>query len=116
MIDELKAHVAQQPPFGTRVANDRTLGKQVHVSLLDKTLPLDALHSGLVELLSRGGLLLNDPQFALEGFLPHVTVQKHRRLSEGDTVMFDALSIIDFFPNNDPYQRRVVATLPFGDQ
>jgi hypothetical protein len=54
----------------------------------------------------QGGWKPNDPQFAKEGFLPHSTVQPHGRLNKGDEVTFSALSIIDMFPNEDPYQRK----------
>ena len=86
-------------------------GKQTQVVLLRKTDSLVKLHHNVVEMLERGGLKLNNPQFAREGFLPHSTVQKHGRLNKGDTVVFSALTIIDMFPEGDPYQRKVMKTI-----
>jgi hypothetical protein len=85
--------------------------KQTQVVLLKKTDDLVKLHYDVTELLEQGGLKLNDPQFAQEGFLPHSTVQQHARLNKGDAVTFNALSIIDMFPNKDPYQRKVLKTI-----
>ena len=65
-------------------------------------------------MLEKGDLKLNDPQFAGTGFVPHSTVQKHARLHEGDQVIFDALTIIDLFPDDNPYQRKVLKTIRIG--
>jgi len=65
-------------------------------------------------LLEQGDLKLNDPQLAREGFLSHATVQKHARLNKGDRVTFNALTLIDMFPDENPYQRRVVKTIRIG--
>jgi hypothetical protein len=87
---------------------------QVQVVLLNKTDDLVKLHYDVIDLLERSGLKLNDPQFAKEGFLPHATVQPHARLTKGDEVNFNALSIIDMFPNEDAYQRKVLAIIRIG--
>ena len=98
------------------VEDDRFFGenRQVQVALLKKTDDLIKLHYDVIELLEQGGLKLNDPQFSKEGFLPHSTAQSNARLIKGDHVTFNALSIIDFFPNENPYQRKVLATIPVG--
>lgn len=84
---------------------------QTQVALLEKTISLVRLHDDVIALLEEGGLKLNDPQFACEGFLPHTTVQKHARLHKGDHVTFSALTLIDMFPDEDPYQRKVLKTI-----
>jgi hypothetical protein len=38
-------------------------------------------------------------------------LQSHARLSKGDAVVFKALSIIDMFPNKDPYRRKLIKTI-----
>ena len=85
---------------------------RVLVAVLEKTSGLDGLHNKLVTLLEEGGLKLNDPRFSRRGFSPHSTVQSHARLHEGDKVLFNALSLVDMFPDKDSYKRRVVATIP----
>lgn len=87
----------------------------MRVALLKKTDDLVKLHQDVIKVLERGGWKPNDPQFAKEGFLPHSTVQKHTRLNKGDEVIFNALTIIDMFPGENPYQRRVIKTIKISD-
>lgn len=93
---------------------DRFFGEngQTQVVLIKRTQGLVKLHQDVLTVLDRGGIALNDPQFAHDGFLPHATVQEHARLQKGDSVYFTALSIVDMFPDNDPYRRRVLAKIP----
>lgn len=88
--------------------------RDIRVTLLDRTESLAKLHGDVYALLERGGLKVNNPQFALEGFRPHATVQEHATLKTGDTVVFDALTIIDMFPSGDPYTRKVLQTIRFS--
>lgn len=88
---------------------------QVQVILLNRTESLVKLHLDVLTMLEGGGLSLNDPQFARDGFLPHATVQKHTHLNEGDRVQFATLSIIDMFPGGDPYKRKVLKTIRIGN-
>lgn len=114
MIKRLEAPLASHVHAYSTVEGDTFFGpeKQTHVMLLQRTEDLTKLHYDVIALLEKGGLKLNDPQFAHEGFLPHATVQKHARLHKGDEVSFTALTVIDMFPDSDPYQRRVIATIP----
>lgn len=118
MIEKLTDFLRANTQASSIVKDDRFLGEngQVQVALLNKTDDLIKLHYGTIELLEQGGLKLNDPQFAKEGFLPHSTVQSHSRLHKGNEVIFNTLSIIDFFPEKDPYQRKVLATIPIGEK
>lgn len=85
--------------------------KQTQVVLLQKTDRLLKLHYDVVKLLEEGGFKANCPQYIREGYLPHSTVQKHARLNKGDKVTFSALTLIDMFPDGDPYQRKVLKTI-----
>lgn len=113
MKNQLEKLLEKQQPASSIAEDDAFFGpeKQTRVTLLRQTESLKKLHYGVISLLEHGGLTLNDPQFAREGFLPHATVQKHARLHKGDRVSFIALTIIDMFPDSDPYQRRVLATI-----
>jgi len=117
MIENLNELLRVHKQATSIVEDDRSFGDngQVQVALLNRTDDLVKLHYDVVELLEQGGLRLNDPQFAKEGFLPHSTVQSHRRLNKGDEVTFSALSIVDFFPDEDPYQRKILAIVPIGE-
>ncbi|NCO10880.1 2'-5' RNA ligase family protein [Candidatus Saccharibacteria bacterium] len=112
LTDVLKYHATANSEAG----DDRFFGKngQVQVVLLGRTESLIKLHLDVLATLEDGELALNDPQFARDGFIPHATVQKHARLNKGDKVLFTALSIIDMFPNEDPYMRRVLKTIKIG--
>ena len=87
---------------------------QVQVVLLVRTKSLIKLYLDVLAILEGGEIALNDPQFSRNGFLPHATVQIHARLNKGDKVRFTALSIIDMFPNEDPYMRKVLKTIKVG--
>lgn len=112
-LTELLKHHSQAR---TVTEDDRYFGDngRVQVALLKKTGSLVRLHYDVIELLEQGGWSPNDPQFAKEGLLPHSTVQEHARLSKGDEVVFNALTIVDMFPDEDPYQRKILATIKIG--
>lgn len=118
MVEKLTDILKSHPKATTVAEDDRFFGDngQVQVALLKKTDDLVKLHYDVIELLEQGGWKPNDPQFAKEGFLPHSTVQKHARLNKGDEVTFNALTIIDMFPNEDPYQRKILATIRVEDK
>jgi hypothetical protein len=116
LIEKLTELLSTLTPANSIVEDDKFFGDQgqVQVALLKKTDTLVKLHYDVIELLEQGGWQPNDPQFAKEGFLPHSTVQKHARLNKGDEVTFNALTIIDMFPGEDPYQRKVIKTIKIG--
>lgn len=117
MVEKLTQLLSSRTSATSVVENDRFFGdqRQVRVVLLKKTDDLVKLHQDVIKVLERGGWKPNDPQFAKEGFLPHSTVQKHTRLNKGDEVIFNALTIIDMFPGENPYQRRVIKTIKISD-
>ena len=117
MVEKLTQLLSSRTSATSVVENDRFFGDQrpVRVALLKKTDDLVKLHQDVIKVLERGGWKPNDPQFAKEGFLPHSTVQKHTRLNKGDEVIFNALTIIDMFPGENPYQRRVIKTIKISD-
>jgi 2'-5' RNA ligase len=116
MVDSLDRLLSDISPVASVVGSDAFFGSdgQTRVALLQKTDSLLTLHNDVLKLLQKGSLALNDPQFADRGFVPHSTVQKHARLHNGDQVIFNALTIIDMFPNDDPYQRKVLKTIKIG--
>ncbi len=116
MVEKLAELLKDHSQATSEVEDDRFFGDngQVQVALIKKTDDLVKLHYDVIALLERGGWKPNDPQFAKEGFLPHSTIQPYGRLNKGDEVTFNALSIIDMFPNEDPYQRKLLATIKVG--
>ena len=116
MTSRLKDALKNHATAGSVAEDDRFFGDQgqVQVVLLNRSDSLVELHQDVLTALEDGGLKLNDPQFARDGFLPHATVQKHARLNKGDRVQFTALSIVDMFPDEDPYKRKVLRTITVG--
>lgn len=116
-VDEMVAHLNEvlstHATASSTVIGSDSFGaqKQIQVSLLERTDALMCLHTDIIEVLEKGGLKLNDPQYAKEGFLPHATVQKHAKLNIGDKVNFNAISIIDMYPNENPYGRKILKTI-----
>ncbi len=112
-LAKLEAWLTKQRAVTTKAANFEFFGpeKQTKVTLLEINKELLQLHNSVVDLLKNDGAVFNDPQFTGTGFLPHVTVQSHAHLKKGDLVTFTGLSLIDMFPNSDPYQRKVLKTM-----
>lgn len=112
---KLEEFTQHQPSFNTTALNDELFGpdRDIRVVLIDKTSELSGLHTRIVKLLEEGNVRFNNPQYTLEGFLPHSTVQRRRRLRQGDSIAFTSISIIDMFPSEDPYRRKVLKTIPF---
>lgn len=82
--------------------------KEVHVILLEKNSDMKNIHYKLLDTLKQGKLKLNDPQYSEDGYLPHSTVQKHATVKIGEEVKINNLVLIDMFPDEDPYQRKVL--------
>ncbi len=121
-VDEMDAKLTEllskHATASSEAQDDKYFGEngQIRVVLLSRKESLVKLHLDVLEALKDGGLILNDPQFARDGFLPHATVQKGSRLSKGDKVQFTVLSIVDMFPDGDPYKRKILKTIRIGDK
>jgi len=116
LIRELSELLAGHEPFTTIADHDEYFGpeKQTHVMVLNKNRELAGLHQAVVDVLKSHGAVFNNPKYMESGFKPHSTIQSRNRMQPGDTVRFDALTIIDMFPSENPYQRKVLKTLRFG--
>ncbi len=115
IISELEKVIIGRKSISTTAVGYTYFGsdQQVKVTLLNKSSDLSTLHYDLIKLLNTGGLRLNDPQYALDGFLPHATVQKNMRINIGDEVIFNSVSLIDMFPSQDAYKRKIIKTIVF---
>jgi 2'-5' RNA ligase len=85
--------------------------KEVKVTILDMSEELVSLHNNVVRLLKDAGAVFNDPQYTEEGFRAHATVQSHASVKKGESLIFNALAIIDMFPGEDPYRRKILSTV-----
>lgn len=102
--------------ISTTASDDEWFGenKNIQVTLLEKNAAITELHFALVTFLEKGNVQFNKPEFVRDGFKPHVTTQKDNHLQKGDEVVIDALTIIDMFPDDDPYLRKILKTIPLA--
>jgi hypothetical protein len=117
-VDELTAQLAEMlrartPPRAV-AGHDEYFGvnQQTKVTILEMSEELITLHYDLIALLQGCGAVFNTPQYIEAGFRAHATVRPHLRLKPGAEVQFKALTIIDFFPDQDPNRRKVLKTIP----
>ena len=88
---------------------------EVHVTTMIMNDELHKLHTGLVGILSEAGAIFDEPQYMLENYRAHATVQEAIRLSEGDSIAFDSITVIDKLPNGLSTKRKLLKTLNFSD-
>jgi len=67
----------------------------------------NTIHNGLLSL----GAVFNEPQYEGEGYLAHATDQKSAVLKPQEHVVIDSIALVDLFPNNDGYQRKIFKTI-----
>lgn len=117
LLKKLSALVANHQPVTAIADHDEYFGpqKQTQVTILDMSKELIALHNDVVGLLKSAGAIFNNPQYIGEGYRAHVTVQSHLRLHKGDLVNINGLTIVDMFPHEDPYQRKILKTISFSE-
>lgn len=75
---------------------------------------LKKLHLQIHDWLTSLHVEYNSPQYQGSGYHPHCTVQRDTSLSLGEQRVLTSVSLIDLFPNNDGYQRKIVKTIQLG--
>lgn len=97
-------------PVTSKATRDEYFGpnQDVHVVLVEKTNDLVSMHYHIVNLLKKGDIKFNNPQYSEEGFFPHSTVQKRAMVKPGDTVRVQNIALVDMFPDENPYQRKIL--------
>lgn len=83
----------------------------IPVMKVKKSPQLMALYARIYEFLADTGVTYNSPEYHGEGYQPHVTNQKSGYLQEGEQKILKSISLIDMYPDNDGYKRRVVKTI-----
>jgi hypothetical protein len=112
LLGQLEPMIVGQPAVQCVVSDDAYFGpsEEMQVTTLTMNPELVALHNNVVRFLEAAGATFDDPQFTHSGFRAHATVQSRTRLHKGDTIECTALSVIDMFPNEDPYKRKILKT------
>jgi hypothetical protein len=106
---ELDLLCGKRTSVNTNVTSESTLGNTA-VVLLDKNFELLELHNDIVSLLEEKGAIFNNPEFTKDGFVAHCTIQPKERLTIGDQVMIDSVSLVDMYPDGDWQERKVLST------
>ena len=116
ILAELKDSISETSAITVTVQEKRYFGekKDIPVMILEKTGQLQALHESVAMALDNIGLHMNSPQFAHEGFIPHITVKNNQAVSVGDKYTFDNITLVDMFPGGDGYGRRILGTITLG--
>lgn len=106
--------IAGGPPLALRVGADEGFGRaqRIPVSLIESTTELTALHRRLIDVLSAGGAVFDDPDFIGCGYRPHVTMTKLDRVQPGDLLRLDQATIVDMEPIGGQRLRGVVWAAP----
>lgn len=113
ILESLEKKLGSSQPVQSKVIGEKWFGedRSVHVKLIDNTDELQKLHESIIEALANYGVAFNSPQYVQKGFVPHSTVQSDTQLEINDIVTFDSITLIDMFPDNDPYRRRILGTI-----
>ena len=115
LLKKLTTLLATKKAVTTRAVKEGYWGDkaQYHVMLLEKNSAIMDLHQDIHELLLRSGAVFNQPEFEGQGYIPHSTIQKHARLYPGETIQINSLTVLDMFPHQDGYQRKIGPTIYF---
>lgn len=115
-LANLKSLISTLSPINTVAIEEAFWGSegQFHVMLLDNNHEFNQLHKSINQFLLNSGAVFNEPQFEGSGYIPHSTIQKNARLMPGDEVRITTLTLLDMFPNNDGYQRKIGPTFIIG--
>ena len=116
LLQDLSKKFTSTKPFDAKVVGDEWFGesKNIHVNIIDKTNELSTLHDEVLNALQNYDVKFNSPEYNHTGFKPHSTVQKDHQLNLGSVVTFDSLTLIDMFPDENPYRRKVLGTVYFS--
>lgn len=109
---KLEDLLATVPVVETKAIKEGHWGdeSQYHVMLLEKNEEITELHNLIHRFLLESGVVFNQPEFEGEGYIPYSTIQKHARLDPGDPVQIHSITILDMFPHEDGYQRKIGPT------
>ena len=119
LLGKIKQLCNDLKPFSLTAGEDEFFGpnREVHVTTMIMNDELKELHANLVSILSDAGAIFDESQYMLENYRAHATVQETVRLNEGDSIIFDSITVIDKLPNGLPTKRKLLKTLNFsGDK
>jgi 2'-5' RNA ligase len=113
LLGKIKQLCNNLKTFSLTAGEDEFFGpnKEVHVTTMIMNDELEELHTSLVSILSDADAIFDEPQYMLENYRAHATIQQAKRLNIGDTVMVSEITIIDKLPNGNPRKRKLLKTI-----
>jgi len=116
LLKKIKQLCANFDVFTVKAGDDEFFGpnKEVHVTTIRMDNELHRLHDSLVDVLSEASAIFDEPEYMLENYRAHATIQESHRLNDGDTVTIGSITIIDKLPSGNPGKRKLLKTLYFS--
>lgn len=117
LVDTLSRVAKNHLPIQTTALGDAHFGPDhsIPVTLIDMPPTLGILHGDIIAALKHDcGATFNHPQYIEQGYRAHSTIRPDARLHAGDHITIDSLSLVDMFPDKDPYKRKVIQTFYLG--
>jgi 2'-5' RNA ligase len=113
----LQQAISSAAPILATVGEDALFGAgaNVRVALVVPTPALDHLHRALHARIAALGARFDDPQFAGDGYRPHVTVTKRARAMAGDILLLSSIALVDMQPVGERSRRLVVWSGALGE-
>lgn len=118
LLSEIKQLCENFKAFALTAGEDEFFGPNgdAHVTTMIMKDELQELHNSLVSILSNAGAIFDEPQYMLENYHAHATVQTAIRLHSNDSVAVEDITIIDKLPNGNPDKRKLLKTLYFSQR
>lgn len=109
--DALGETIARQSGVTSQITEPAFFGTngEVPVMLVGRTPEIELLHKNIVDFVLSHYGSFNEPHYLYEDFRPHVTIHGDA-LAQDTPIIFDVLSLVDMFPDNDASVRRVLQT------
>jgi 2'-5' RNA ligase len=113
LAQELTKILENQKPFPIKADQQDMFGpgKDVAVMRIHKTPELMKLYESIHGWLMNEDATFNSPEYQGTGYLPHSTFQKSGSLAPSEERRITSVSLVDLFPNNDGYKRKIYKTI-----
>lgn len=113
LTEGLKGLLSTRSPFEIEANEKDMFGPEKNIAVIRivKTPELMDLYQHIYTWLNGLGAIYNSPEYQGDGYLPHSTFQKTSYLKVGEKRVLSSVSLIDLFPNNDGYRRKIYKTI-----
>jgi len=119
MINEFEKLIQSIQSFEVKTLSQGRLGvgeTAAEVVFVNKSENVLYLHSLIIDFLDSHSAVFNNPEWNNDGFIPHSTVQRHAQVSENELLPIDNIALIDMFPDDDGYMRKIIKIFKLNKQ